>query len=336
MGFMKAVQVSAPGGNFEVVQREIPEPKGNEVLIKVEACGICHGDAIVKEGHFPGINYPRIPGHEVIGTIDRVGAQTCAWQPGQRVGVGWHGGHCFTCSACRRGDFRGCENSLITGISTDGGYAEYMVARAEALVTIPEELSSAEGAPLLCAGRTTFGALKSCCAKGGDLVAVHGLGGLGHLAVQYAAKLGFKTAALSRGKDKEELAYRLGAQIYIDTSAADAARELMNHGGARVILSTAPDSKAITALVGGLARNGQMIIVSAPADMIQISPLGLLQNGLSIIGFSAGSMEEAINFSIVSGVLPMVEVFPLEQAAEAYQKMITAKVHFRSVLKMGG
>lgn len=331
---MKAVQVSAPGRDFELVRREIPEPKEHEVLIKVETCGICHGDAIVKEGHFPGIEYPRIPGHEVIGRIDRVGAGITTWQAGQRVGVGWHAGHCFTCGACRRGDFRNCEDSLITGISTDGGYAEYMVAREEALVAIPERLSLPEAAPLLCAGRTTFGALKSCRAKGGDLVAVHGLGGLGHLAVQYAAKLGFKTVALSRGRDKEELAYRLGAHSYIDTSATDAAQELRNLGGARVILSTAPDSKGISALIGGLDRGGELIFVSAPAEMIQVPPLSFLQKGLSLIGFSAGSMEEAIRFSVVAGVLPLVEVFPLEQAAEAYQKMLTAKVHFRSVLKM--
>jgi D-arabinose 1-dehydrogenase-like Zn-dependent alcohol dehydrogenase len=334
MGLMKAVQINAPGGNFELVQREIPEPKENEVLIKVEACGICHGDVIVKEGHFPGIEYPRIPGHEVIGKIDKLGSQADNWQFGQRVGVGWHGGHCFTCAACRKGDFGACENSLITGISTDGGYAEYMVARVEALVNIPDQLSSVDGAPLLCAGRTTFGALKSCCAKGGDLVAVHGLGGLGHLAVQYAAKLGFKTAALSRGSDKEELAYKLGANLYIDTSATDAAQELMKHGGARVILSTAPNSKAISALVGGLARNGQLIFVSAPDDMIQISPLLLLMSGRSITGFSSGDSKEAINFSVFSEVLPLVEVFTLEQVAEAYEKMITSKVHFRSVLKM--
>ncbi|WP_207857595.1 alcohol dehydrogenase [Lucifera butyrica] len=332
---MKAVQISAPGGNFELVQRPIPEPGEDEVLIKVEACGVCHGDAIVKEGHFPGIQYPRIPGHEVIGTIDKAGTRVKNWQPGQRVGVGWHGGHCFTCGACRGGDFGGCEQSLITGISTDGGYAEYMVARAEALVAIPDELSPVEGAPLLCAGRTTFGALKSCIAKGGDLVAIHGLGGLGHLAVQYAAKLGFKTVALSRGKAKEALAYQLGVHIYIDAGAVDAAQELRKLGGAKVILSTAPDSKAISGLISGLARHGQLIFVSAPAEPIPVSPLGLLRNGLSLTGFSSGNIEEAIRFSVVTKALPVVDVFPLEQAAEAYQKMITAKVHFRSVLKMG-
>lgn len=332
---MKAVQISAPGGHFELVRREIPEPGESEVLVKVEACGVCRGDAHVKEGHFPGLTYPRIPGHEVIGTISKLGAHVENWQPGQRVGIGWHGGHCFSCPACRRGDFAACENALITGISTDGGYAEYMTARVEALVAIPDLLSSTAGAPLLCAGRTTFGALKSCCARGGDLVAVHGLGGLGHLAVQYAVKLGFKTAALSRGQEKEELAYELGAHLYIDTSRQDAVQELLKNGGARVIFSTAPSGKAISALIGGLARNGQLIFVAAPHDMIQVSPLALLRNGCSIAGFSSGSVEAAINFSMLFHVFPVVEVFPLEKAAEAYEKMITSTVHFRAVLQMG-
>ena len=251
MPLMKAVQISKPGGDFELVQREIPEPKAGEVLIKVEACGICHGDAIVKEGHFPGLQYPRIPGHEVIGTIAKLGSGVDNWQPGQRVGVGWHGGHCFKCSACRRGDFWACEKSLTTGISIDGGYAEYMIARTEALVIIPDELDSVEGAPLLCAGRTTFGALKNSNAKGGDLVAIQGLGGLGHLAVQYAVKLGYKTVALSRGREKEKLALQLGAHKYIDTNAVDAVHELKQMGGVRVILCTAPDAEAISELVGG-------------------------------------------------------------------------------------
>ena len=334
MSLMQAVQISKPGGDFELVQREIPEPQGGEVLIKVEACGICHGDAIVKEGHFPGIQYPRIPGHEVIGIIAKLGPEVENWKPGQRVGVGWHGGHCFKCSACRKGDFWACQNSLTTGISMDGGYAEYMAARSEVLVSIPEKLNSVEGAPLLCAGRTTFGALKNSNAKGGDLVAVHGIGGLGHLAVQYAVKMGFKTIALSRGREKEPLAYKLGAHKYIDTSASDAAQELKKMGGARVILGTAPNGKAISELFGGLGRNGQMIIVSAPRDMMQVHPAQLLGGG-SISGSVGGSIEEAIHFSVLFEVIPMVEVFPLEQAALAYAKMINAKVHFRSVLKMG-
>jgi D-arabinose 1-dehydrogenase-like Zn-dependent alcohol dehydrogenase len=335
MSLMKAIQVSSPGADFELVHKEIPEPKENEVLIKVEACGICHGDAIAKEGHFPGIKYPRIPGHEVIGVIHKLGSHADGWKLGSRVGVGWHGGHCLTCSACRRGDFWACENSLTTGISIDGGYAEYMIARSEVLVSIPDELNSIEGAPLLCAGRTTFGALKYSGAKGGDLVAIHGLGGLGHLAVQYALKLGFRTVVLSRGKEKEELARKLGAHVYIDTNTTDAAKELSKLGGARVILCTAPNSKAISELVGGLGRLGQAIIVTGARETMQISPSLLLGGGRSVSGWVGGSIEEAIRFSLLTKIIPMVEVFPLEQAALAYEKMMTSKVHFRAVLKMG-
>jgi propanol-preferring alcohol dehydrogenase len=334
MPLMKAVQVSSPGSGFELVRKEIPEPKENEVLIKVEACGVCHGDALVREGHFPGIQYPRIPGHEVIGIIKKSGSGVDHWKIGQRVGVGWHGGHCFKCDACRRGEFGSCENSLITGISTDGGYAEYMRVRPEALVGIPDGLSPLEGAPLICAGRTTLGALQNSAAKGGDLVAVHGLGGLGHLAVQYAAKLGFRTVALSRSKEKGTLAYKLGAHTYIDTSTSDAAKELKRMGGARVILCTAPNSKAISELMGGLGPKGQLIIVAGIRETLQIPPFLLLGEGLSINGSIEGNIEDAIRFSIFLKVIPMIEVFPLEQAALAYEKMMTAKVHFRAVLKM--
>lgn len=331
---MKAIQISSPGSNFELVQKKIPSPKENEVLIKVEACGVCHGDAIAKEGHFPGIKYPIIPGHEVVGIIDKIGSQVVNFKVDQRVGIGWHGGHCFQCSACRKGDFWACENSLTTGLSIDGGYAEYMVARSEVLSGIPDELTSTDAAPLLCAGRTTFGALQDSGARGGDLVAIHGLGGLGHLAVQYSVKLGFKTVVLSRGKEKEKLAYKIGAHFYIDTNTVDAAKELNKMGGARVILCTAPNSKAISELAAGLGRNGQIIIVTGVGDLMQISPLLLLGGGRSIRGWIGGSVEEAIRFSALFGIIPMVEVFPLEQAATAYEKMMTAKVHFRSVLKM--
>ena len=333
MPLMRAVQIGAPGADLELVQREIPAPRENQVLIQVAACGICHGDAIVKEGHFPGIQYPRIPGHEVIGTIAALGAAVKHWRVGQRVGVGWHGGHCFQCGACRRGDFWACEDSLTTGITIDGGYAEYMTAREEALVSIPDDLDSRTGAPLLCAGRTTFGALKGSHAKGGDLVAIHGIGGLGHLAVQYAVKMGFKTVALSRGREKEALAHQLGAHDYIDTTAGNAAQALKKMGGARLILGTAPNGKAIAELFGGLVRNGQLIIVAAPRDPIQI-PGGQLLGGGSLSGSVGGSIAEAIDFSMVFGVRPMVEVFPLEQAALAFEKMMTSKVHFRSVLQM--
>jgi len=332
---MKAIQVKSPGGAFELVQKEIPFPKENEVLIKVSACGICHGDAIVKEGHFPDIKYPRTPGHEVMGSIVQVGTHVDDWRIKQRVGVGWHGGHCFKCKACRKGEFKACENSLITGISTDGGYAEFMIARMEALVSIPDELNAFEGAPLLCAGRTTFGGLKYSQARGGDLVAIHGLGGLGHLAVQYAVRLGFKTVVLSRGKEKEKLAYELGAHIYIDTNTADAVKELMKMGGARVILCTAPNSKIISELVAGLGRDGEIINVTGARESMQIPPMLLLGGQRSVKGWVGGDIEETINFSTLFKVKSMVEAFPLEKAAEAYEKMITSKVHFRSVLKIG-
>jgi D-arabinose 1-dehydrogenase-like Zn-dependent alcohol dehydrogenase len=334
MGLMRAIQISSPGAEFELIQKEIPEPGANEVLIKVEACGICHGDNVAKEGHFPGIKYPIIPGHEVVGIIEKTGSKVMNWKVGQRVGVGWHGGHCHECSACLRGDFRACEKSLTTGLHLDGGYAEYMIARPEVMVTIPEELSSVDAAPLLCAGRTTFGALKSCSAKGGDLVAIHGFGGLGHLAVQYAVKLGFRTIVLSRGKEKEELAYKLGAHIYIDTDQGDAVKQLQKLGGAKVILCTAPNGKAIAELLPGLCRRGEAIIVTGASDVMTFSPTLLLGGERSIKGFVSGSVEDAINFSTLTKVIPMVEVFPLEQAALAFEKMMTSKVLFRSVLTM--
>jgi D-arabinose 1-dehydrogenase-like Zn-dependent alcohol dehydrogenase len=332
---MKAIQITAPGAGFQLVDREIPEPGAGEVLIKVQACGVCHGEAILKDGHFPGLTYPRIPGHEVIGTIAKCGSDASGWQVGQRVGVGWHGGHCFRCPACRRGEFSACTSNLVTGITIDGGYAEYMVARAEALVEIPEELDSCESAPLLCAGRTVFGALKSSGAQGGDVVAVHGIGGLGHLAIQYSRKLGFKTIALSRGSDKRELSLKLGAHAYLDTSSGGAAEELQRMGGARVILCTAPNSRAIAELIDGLGKDGKIIIVSAPQDMMQFHPGLLLKGNRSIGGWVSGNIEEAIQFSLLSDIMPMIETFPLEQAAIAFDKMMAAKVRFRAVLKIG-
>jgi propanol-preferring alcohol dehydrogenase len=336
MPLMKAIQVSSPGNDFELVHKEVPKPKENEVLIKVEACGVCHGDAIVKEGRFPGLQYPRIPGHEVVGVIDQLGSQSKYWKVGQRVGVGWHGGHCFQCPACRSGEFGACEDSLTTGITSDGGYAEFMVARMEALNIFPEDLDPVEAAPLLCAGRTTFSALQNSVAKGGDLVAIHGLGGLGHLGLQFAIKLGFETVVLSRGREKEALARKLGAHHFIDTNSSDAAKELMNLGGAKVILCTAPNGKAVSELVSGLSRDGQMIIVTYINEMMQLSPGNLLRGGLSIGGWVGGDPEDALRFSVLTGVRPMVEVFPLEQAALAYERMMSAKVHFRAVLKIGG
>jgi D-arabinose 1-dehydrogenase-like Zn-dependent alcohol dehydrogenase len=334
MQLMKAIQVSSPHADFELVEKEIPVPGDNEILIKVEACGICHGDVVAKEGHYPGIKYPIIPGHEVVGIVDKIGSKITNWKTGQRVGVGWHGGHCNQCNACSKGEFGACEKALTTGIHLDGGYAEYMLAREEAVVNIPDELSFVEAAPIICAGRTTFGALINSGAVGGDLVAIQGLGGLGHLAVQYAVKLGFKTVVLSRGNEKEKLAYKLGAHVFIDTDSGEAAKQLMKLGGARVILCTAPNGKAISDLVPGLGRNGQAIIVAGTGDLIQV-PAGLLLGGQrSVRGFVSGYIKDALDFSVMTKIIPMVEVFPLEQAALAFEKMMNAKVRFRSVLKM--
>jgi 2-desacetyl-2-hydroxyethyl bacteriochlorophyllide A dehydrogenase len=334
MTLMKAIQVKAQGADFELIQKEIPEPKGHEVLLKVHACGVCHGDAIVRQGYFPGLQYPRTPGHEVVGTIAKLGSESHYWKVGQRVGVGWRGGHCYHCNSCLKGEFWACESPLATGISTDGGYAEYMVARMEVLTAIPDELSSVEAAPLLCAGATTLGALKSSSVKGGDLIAIQGFGGLGHLALQFAVKLGLKVAVISRGNEKEALARKLGAQIYIDANKVDAAGELMRVGGARAIFCTAPNSKAISDLVEGLSRNGQMIIITFVNEPMQISPVQLMRAVRSISGWVGGNTADTLKFSVLTHVVPMVEVFPLEQAQIAFDRMMTAKVHFRAVLKI--
>lgn len=338
MPTMKAVQVSRPGGDFELVQREIPRPQPGWVRIKVEACGVCHSDMLVKEGVWPGIAYPRVPGHEVVGRVDALGEGVGEWQVGQRVGVGWHGGHCFVCDQCRRGNFITCRNEKITGISFDGGYQEYMVAPHEALAALPEGLDWAEAAPLLCAGITTYNALRHSPARGGDLVAVQGIGGLGHLGVQFARKLGFRTVAISSGEAKRELALRLGADEYIDAAATDAARELSLRGGARVILATAPNSKAITALFDGLGVDGQLLVVAADPQPLTISPLQLIGQRRSIQGWPSGdahSSEDTLNFSLLTGVRPMIETFPLEEAATAYTRMMSNQVRFRAVLKVG-
>jgi D-arabinose 1-dehydrogenase-like Zn-dependent alcohol dehydrogenase len=336
MATMKAVQVSRAGGALELVDRPIPEPGPNQVRIKVEACGVCHSDQMLKEGLWPGIKYPRIPGHEVAGRVDKVGSEVTVWKVGQRVGVGWHGGNCFVCDRCRAGDFINCERQQITGFSYDGGYAQYLVAPQEALARIPETLSSKEAGPLLCAGITTFNALRNSGARGGDRVAIQGIGGLGHLAVQFASKMGFETIAISVGKDKEELARKLGAARYIDAATADPAEELKKMGGAQVILATAPSGKAIAPLVNGLTVRGKLLIVAAAADPIQIVPIALL-SGRSIAGWPSGvakDSEDTLRFSALSGVRPMIETFPLAKAAEAYERMITAKARFRVVLTM--
>jgi D-arabinose 1-dehydrogenase-like Zn-dependent alcohol dehydrogenase len=331
---MRAVRVDGPGGDLSLVELDVPEVRNNEVLVRVEACGVCHGDALVKNGTFPGLTYPRVPGHEVVGTIAGMGRGVEGWRAGQRVGIGWHGGHCFTCPPCRRGDFWACEHFMTTAISTDGGYAEYMVARSEVLVAIPDALPSVEGAPFLCAGRTTFAALRGSNARAGDLVAIQGLGGLGHLAVQYARRMGFRTVVLSRGREKERLAYQLGAHAYLDADATDVAKDLTQMGGAKLILCTAPNAKAISAVIGGLGRNGQAVIVAAGREPLQVPPALLIGGGRSIVGSGAGDIEDAIRFGMLTDVVPMVEVFPLEQAAQAYEKMLAGTVHFRAVLKM--
>ena len=337
MPTMKAVQIPKPGADFELVEKNIPEPARNQVRIKVEACGICHSDALVKEGHWPGIQYPRVPGHEIAGRIDAVGADVTNWKPGQRVGVGWHGGHCFTCNPCRRGDFINCRREKITGITHDGGYQEFMVTPAEAVAAIPDDLPAAEAAPLLCAGITVFNALRNSGARAGDLVAVQGIGGLGHLGIQYARQMGFRTFAIGRGKDKEALARKLGATHYIDTSAADPVAELQKFGGARVILATAPDSKSMSALVNGLSTRGRLIVVGAGADSIAVTPVQLIMGSKALQGWASGiatDSEDTMQFSTLSGVRPMIEKFPLEKAAEAYQQMISGKARFRVVLTM--
>jgi len=334
---MKAVQVTKPGGNFEVVERSIPDPGRGQVRIKVEACGICHSDVLVKEGLWPGIQYPRVPGHEIAGRIDAVGADVTLWKPGQRVGVGWHGGHCFQCDPCRRGDFINCKFQKITAIHFDGGYAEYVIAPAEAVAAMPDDLPADEAAPLMCAGITVFNALRNSHARGGDLVAVQGIGGLGHLGIQYARQMGFRTVAIGRGADKQPLATKLGAHEYVDTSAGTPAAALQKLGGADVILATAPDSKSISALVDGLAPNGTLLVVGAGFESLTVTPLQLIGGSKGIKGWASGTAkdsEDTLRFSSLSGVRPMIERYPLEKAADAYQQMISGKARFRVVLTM--
>jgi propanol-preferring alcohol dehydrogenase len=334
---MKAVQVSKPGGDFEIVDRKTPEPGRGEVRVKVEACGLCHSDLLVKEGHFPGIDYPRIPGHEIAGRVDTLGADVKLWKPGQRVGVGWHGGHCFVCDPCRRGNFILCRNEKITAIHLDGGYAEYMIAPQEALAAIPDALSAADAAPLMCAGITVFNSLRNAGARGGDLVAVQGIGGLGHLGIQYARQMGFRTVAIGRGKEKEKFARELGAHDYIDSAAVAPAEALQKLGGANIIIATAPDSKSISAVVDGLAPDGKLLVIGADPQPLTISPFQLIPTRRSIAGWPSGTAkdsEETLAFSAMTGVRPMIEKYPLEKAADAYQQMITGKARFRVVLSM--
>lgn len=337
MAKMNAMQVTEAGGDFIPVELDRPTPDENEVLIKVEACGICHSDAFVKEGTMPGIEYPRVPGHEVIGTVKSAGENVSKWSEGQRVGVGWHGGHCHQCEPCRKGDFINCENGKVTGISFDGGYAEYMAAPESAIADVPESLSSAEAAPLLCAGITTFNALRNSDLQAGDLVAVQGIGGLGHLGVQYAKQFGCEVAALSRGTDKKELAEELGADHFIDTREKDADEELQELGGAKVILATAPNSKAISSVVDGLDIDGELMIVGAVAEPMEISPFQLIMGRKSVKGWPSGTAkdsEDTLDFSALTDITPEIETYPLEKANEAYSRMINNEARFRVVLEM--
>ena len=334
---MKVAQVPKAGADFQIVEREIPKPDAGQVRIKVQACGICHSDVLTKEGLFPGIQYPRVPGHEVAGVVDEVGVGVTVWKKGQRVGVGWHGGHDGTCRECRRGDFRNCRNVKIPGISYDGGYQQYMVAPQEAVVAIPESLSDVEAAPLLCAGITTYNALRHSGAMPGDLVAVQGVGGLGHLGIQFANKFGYKVAAIGRGSENAPLAKKLGAHAYIDSKATNAAEELQKLGGARVIMATAPSSKAMSELIDGLGPNGTLMVVGAAPDPIEVTPAQLIFGVHAIQGWAAGTpadSDDTLRFAELSGVRAMIETYPLEKAAEAYARMMSGNAQFRVVLTM--
>lgn len=335
---MRSVQVSKPKGALEVVERNIPEPGLAQVRIKVQACGICHSDSFTKDGLFPGIQYPRVPGHEIAGVIDALGEGVNEWKPGQRVAVGWHGGHCGRCESCRRGDFITCRYLQVPGISYDGGYADYMVAPTEAVAVIPNELSATEAAPLMCAGITTYNALRNSGARVGEVVAILGIGGLGHLGVQFASKMGFNTIAIGRGKDEEELVKRLGARQYIDSRSQNAVEELTKLGGAKVILGTVPSGKAMSSILGGLAVNGKLIMIGVSEEPVEVPPALYIIGRRSLVGWPAGTSidsQDTLSFSVMSGVRPMTEVYPLERAGEAYEQMMSGRARFRAVLTTG-
>jgi D-arabinose 1-dehydrogenase-like Zn-dependent alcohol dehydrogenase len=334
---MKSVTVNSAGGRFEFKEQPIPQPGDRYVRVKVQACGICHSDSLTKEGVWPGIAYPRSPGHEIAGVIDALGANTDPWKIGDRVGIGWYGGHCGKCVSCQRGDFITCANLRVPGISYDGGYAEFVLAATEVLARIPDGLTPEEAAPLMCAGITTFNALRHSGAGPGDLVAIQGIGGLGHLGVQFASKFGFDTVAIGRGADKKNLAMKLGARTYIDAGSENVAKELQALGATRVILATAPDGKAMGSLIDGLGVDGKLVIVAASAEPFAVSSFQLLMARKSITGWPSGTAkdsEDTLRFAAATGVRPMIETFPLERATEAYEHMMTGKVRFRSVLKM--
>jgi len=336
---MKAAQISKARGDWELVERALPEPDVKQVRVKIEACGVCHSDVLVKDGIWPGLQYPRIPGHEIAGRIDALGEGVASWTVGQRVGVGWHGGHCFVCNPCRRGDFAMCVNRKVTGIDFDGGYAEYIVVPAAVVAAIPDEVPAEEAGPFMCAGVTVYNALRNSGARAGDLVAVHGVGGLGHLGVQYARRMGFQTVAINRGNDKQEVAQKLGAHHYIDATATDPVAELQKLGGARVILATAPSAQAISPLVDGLSPSGLLLVPAAPSEPLSISVFSLIMKRSSVAGWYSGTArdsQDTLEFSALTDVHPMVEKYPLEAVAEAYEQMHSGRVRFRAVLTMGG
>jgi D-arabinose 1-dehydrogenase-like Zn-dependent alcohol dehydrogenase len=338
MPTMRVIQVAKKGGPLELVNRELPQPGRGEVRVKVQACGVCHSDSIAKEGLFPSVRYPIVPGHEIAGVVDAVGEGVIGWTVGTRVGVGWFGGHCGRCEPCRRGDLIDCRNLRIPGMTYDGGYAEAMVAPADALALIPSELSAVEAAPLLCAGVTTYNALRESGARPGDLVAILGIGGLGHLGVQFAAKMGFRTVAIARGTDKEALARKLGAHIYLDSQTQNVAAELSKLGGAKTILSTVTSGKAMSAVIPGLAVRGRMVVVGVGADPIEVSAYDLVGGSRSVVGHASGASidsQDTLAFSALSGVRPTIETMPLERAAEAYDKMMRNEARFRMVLTTG-
>jgi len=331
------MQVPAAGGAFQLVEKEFPEPGPGQVRIRVHACGVCHSDSLTKEGQWPGVQFPRVPGHEIAGTIDAVGPDVPLFKPGQRVGLGWHGGHCNYCPPCRRGDFMLCENQPISGISYDGGYADYVIAPANAVAFMAPELNDADAAPLLCAGVTTFNSLRNSGARAGDTVVILGIGGLGHLAIQYAARSGYRTVAVARGEDKGPLAKQLGAHIYIDSTTQDPAKELQKLGGANIILSTVTSAKALEWTVDGLAPNGKLIVVGAPDGPLVVNPFPLLLGRRTVAGWPSGTgmdSEDTLKFSALTGVKSMNEIYPLEKAEEAYQRMMSGKARFRVVLKV--
>jgi D-arabinose 1-dehydrogenase-like Zn-dependent alcohol dehydrogenase len=334
---MKQVSVKSAGGSFELREVPILEPASGYVRVKVQACGVCHSDVFTKDGLWPGIVYPRSPGHEIAGLVDALGPATDPWKMGDRVGIGWHGGHCGRCESCRRGDFVTCVKLQVPGINYDGGYSEYVLVPMESLAHIPDGLASEDAAPLMCAGVTTFNALRNSGARPGDLVAVHGIGGLGHLGVQFASKFGFETVAIGRGAEKKSLALKLGARTYIDSGSHDVAKELTQLGGARVILATAPDGKAMGSLIDGLGVNGKLVVVGASPEPLAVSSLQLIGARKSLIGWPSGTSidsEDTLKFAAANGVRPMIETFPLAQAADAFEQMISGKVRFRSVLKI--